>query len=115
MLGIWILALFLVSTARGKEVCYERLGCFSDDIPWSGTVERPVYKLPWNPEKIDTRFLLYTRENPDNFQISAIDASTIEQSNFNASRITRFITHGFIDKGEENWLSDMCKPGAVPR
>ncbi|XP_013804134.1 inactive pancreatic lipase-related protein 1-like [Apteryx mantelli] len=110
MLGIWILALFLVSTARGKEVCYERLGCFSDDIPWSGTVERPVYKLPWNPEKIDTRFLLYTRENPDNFQeISAIDASTIEQSNFNASRITRFITHGFIDKGEENWLSDMCK------
>ncbi|XP_062435710.1 pancreatic triacylglycerol lipase-like [Rhea pennata] len=110
MLGIWILAPFLLSTARGTEVCYERLGCFSDDIPWSGTVERPIHKLPWNPEKISTRFLLYTKENPDNFQeISAVDASTIEQSNFNAGRITRFIIHGFTDKGEENWLSDMCK------
>uniref|UniRef100_A0A8D0KRE1 Triacylglycerol lipase n=1 Tax=Strix occidentalis caurina TaxID=311401 RepID=A0A8D0KRE1_STROC len=109
MLGIWILALFLLSAAEGKEVCYERLGCFSDDIPWSGTAERPVHKLPWDPEKIDIHFLLYTRKNPTVFQISAVDASTIAYSNFNASRITRFIVHGFIDNGEENWLSDMCK------
>ncbi|XP_010176924.1 PREDICTED: pancreatic triacylglycerol lipase-like [Mesitornis unicolor] len=110
MLRIWILALFLLSTAEGKEVCYERLGCFSDDIPWSGTVERPIHKLPWNPEKIDIHFILYTRENPTVFQeVSAVDVSTIKNSNFNASRITRFIVHGFIDNGEENWLSDMCK------
>ncbi|KAM9282054.1 inactive pancreatic lipase-related protein 1-like [Cariama cristata] len=110
MLGIWILALFLLSTAEGEEVCYERLGCFSDDIPWSGTVERPIHKLPWAPEKIDIHFLLYTRQNPTVFQeISAVDARTIGYSNFNASKITRFITHGFIDDGEENWLSDMCK------
>ncbi|GAB0192002.1 pancreatic lipase-related protein 2 [Grus japonensis] len=42
-------------------------------------------------------------------EISATDAPTIEYSNFNTSRITRFIVHGFIDNGEENWLSDMCK------
>uniref|UniRef100_A0A8C0BCK3 Triacylglycerol lipase n=1 Tax=Buteo japonicus TaxID=224669 RepID=A0A8C0BCK3_9AVES len=106
MIGIWILALFLLS----NEVCYERLGCFSDDIPWSGTAERPIHKLPWDPKKIDIHFLLYTRENPTVFQeISAVDAVTIDYSNFNASRITRFIVHGFIDDGEENWLSDMCK------
>ncbi|PKU34239.1 inactive pancreatic lipase-related protein 1-like [Limosa lapponica baueri] len=115
MPGIWILALFLLSAAEGEEVCYDRLGCFSDDIPWSGTTERPIHKLPWDPKKIDVHFLLYTRENPDNFQeISAVDTSTIEYSNFNASRLTRFIVHGFIDNGEENWLSDMCKGSCFP-
>ncbi|XP_040419847.1 inactive pancreatic lipase-related protein 1-like [Cygnus olor] len=110
MLGIGIFALLLLSTAKGKEVCYERLGCFTDDRPWSGTVERPIYKLPWDPKKIDVQFLLYTRGNPNNFQaISAVEATTIGHSNFSTSRMTRFIVHGFIDNGEENWLSDMCK------
>ncbi|XP_059708008.1 inactive pancreatic lipase-related protein 1-like [Haemorhous mexicanus] len=110
MLGIWILGLFLLSAAEGKEVCYDRLGCFTDDAPWSGTVERPIYKLPWKPESIGTQFLLYTRQNKDYYQeVSAVDKSTIKASNFNANRKTRFIVHGFIDHGEENWLSDMCK------
>ncbi|XP_064287486.1 pancreatic triacylglycerol lipase-like isoform X2 [Passer domesticus] len=110
MFGFWILALFLLSAAEGKEVCYDRLGCFTDDVPWSGTVERPIYKLPWKPESVDTHFLLYTKENPDNFQeVSAVNKATLKASNFKANRKTRFIVHGFIDKGEENWLSDMCK------
>ncbi|KAM9380068.1 inactive pancreatic lipase-related protein 1-like [Phaethornis superciliosus] len=110
MLGIWILALFLLKAAEGKEVCFERLGCFSDDLPWSGTTERPVYKLPWDPKKIDIHFHLYTRENLDDPQeVFPANVSTIESSNFNASRITRFIVHGFIDSGEESWVSDMCK------
>ncbi|KAM3666260.1 pancreatic triacylglycerol lipase [Ammospiza maritima maritima] len=110
MLGIWILALFLLSAAEGKEVCYDRLGCFTDDIPWSGTAERPIYKLPWKPESVDTHFLLYTKENMDNFQeLSAVENSTIKASNFKASRKTRFIVHGFVDNGEETWLADMCK------
>ncbi|OWK53454.1 Pancreatic triacylglycerol lipase [Lonchura striata] len=95
---------------EGREVCFERLGCFTDDVPWSGTVERPIYKLPWKPERVGTQFLLYTRENTDVYQeVSAVDNSTIKASNFNESRKTRFIVHGFIDNGEENWLSDMCK------
>uniref|UniRef100_A0A8C6NAR3 Triacylglycerol lipase n=1 Tax=Melopsittacus undulatus TaxID=13146 RepID=A0A8C6NAR3_MELUD len=106
MLGIWILALCLLSAA--EEVCYDRLGCFSDSVPWSGTVERPIQRLPWSPDKIDTRFLLFTRENPDSYQRISADSS-IGFSNFKTSRLTRFIVHGFIDKGEENWLLDMCK------
>ncbi|XP_069468005.1 pancreatic triacylglycerol lipase-like [Ambystoma mexicanum] len=110
MLGTWATSLFLLGVVRGREVCYDRLGCFTDDIPWAGTTERPIAKLPWPPEKVNTRFLLYTRENPNNFQeITAINPATISYSNFNASRKTRFITHGYIDQGEENWLSDMCK------
>jgi hypothetical protein len=53
----------------GKEICYEDLGCFSDAEPWAGTVIRPLKLLPWSPEKIDTHFLLYTNENPNNFQV----------------------------------------------
>ncbi|XP_078500020.1 pancreatic triacylglycerol lipase-like isoform X1 [Lissotriton helveticus] len=110
MLGIWVVSLSLLGTVKAKEVCYDQLGCFSDDIPWSGTAERPISKLPWSPEKINTRFLLYTRENPNNFQeISAKNPETISYSNFKPSRKTTFITHGFIDQGEENWLSDMCR------
>lgn len=55
--------------STGKEVCYGRLGCFSDSEPWGGTVIRPLKVLPWSPEKIGTRFLLYTNENPNTFQV----------------------------------------------
>ncbi|XP_061490365.1 inactive pancreatic lipase-related protein 1-like [Rhineura floridana] len=110
MLALWSFALLLIDASTGKEVCYDHLGCYTDDKPWAGTIERPIARLPWTPERINTRFLLYTKMNPNNFQeITAIKPETIDYSNFNASKITRFITHGFIDQGEETWLSDMCK------
>ncbi|XP_020008791.2 pancreatic triacylglycerol lipase [Castor canadensis] len=108
MLLLWILSLLLGAVA-GKEVCYERLGCFSDDAPWAGIIERPLKILPWSPSDVNTRFLLYTNENQDNYQTITADASNIRSSNFQTNRMTRFIIHGFIDKGEENWLADMCK------
>lgn len=40
------------------------------------------------------------------------DPSTIEASNFQTDRKTRFIIHGFIDKGDESWVLKMCKVGA---
>uniref|UniRef100_A0A6Q2XR15 Triacylglycerol lipase n=1 Tax=Esox lucius TaxID=8010 RepID=A0A6Q2XR15_ESOLU len=91
------------------EVCYSDLGCFKDDMPWAGTTERPITRLPWSPEKIGTRFLLYTRQNPDAFQEIKADAAILKASNYNGDRMTRFIIHGFFDKGYENWLIDMCK------
>ncbi|XP_053548965.1 pancreatic triacylglycerol lipase-like [Bombina bombina] len=100
----------LLLSVIGGEVCFARIGCFSDSSPWAGTIERPISQLPWSPETINTRFLLYTRENPNNFQdINAVNPSTISASNFKTSRKTRFIIHGFIDKGEESWLTNMCK------
>ncbi|XP_036988775.2 pancreatic triacylglycerol lipase [Artibeus jamaicensis] len=108
MLRIWALTL-LLGTVVGKEVCFQRLGCFSDDSPWAGIVQRPLKILPWSPKKVNTRFLLYTNENPDTFQEISANASAIEASNFRTDRKTRFIIHGFIDSGEGSWLSDMCK------
>uniref|UniRef100_A0A667GS25 Triacylglycerol lipase n=1 Tax=Lynx canadensis TaxID=61383 RepID=A0A667GS25_LYNCA len=110
MVNMWTVALLLLGAVTAKEICYEHIGCFSDSEPWAGTAARPLKVLPWSPEKIGTRFLLYTNENPNSFQtLLPSDPSTIEASNFQTNRKTRFIIHGFIDKGEENWLLEMCK------
>nr|XP_034372384.1 pancreatic triacylglycerol lipase isoform X2 [Arvicanthis niloticus] len=112
MLLLWTFAVLLGAVA-GREVCYDKVGCFSDDAPWSGTIDRPLKALPWSPSQINTRFLLYTNENQNNYQVGIAqitsDASSIRNSNFKTNRKTRIIIHGFIDKGEENWLSNMCK------
>ncbi|XP_076831603.1 pancreatic triacylglycerol lipase-like [Brachyhypopomus gauderio] len=107
---VWIgglLSCFLAAT-QGALVCYENLGCFSNDIPWSGTVERPISRLPWSPEDINTRFLLFTRDLTDYEEIRT-DKDAIAASTYNPARKTRFIIHGFVDKGDENWLLDMCQ------
>ncbi|XP_005387910.1 PREDICTED: pancreatic lipase-related protein 2 [Chinchilla lanigera] len=110
MLFAWTISLVLLATVRGKEVCYDHLGCFSDEKPWAGTIQRPLKLLPSSPKSINTRFLLYTNENQKNYQlISATDPATIEASNFNLDRKTRFIIHGFLDSGETNWLTEMCE------
>lgn len=63
------LLLFTALPAPGKEICYGHLGCFSDGKPWTGILQRPLKLFPWAPKDIDTRFLLYTNENPNNFQV----------------------------------------------
>ncbi|XP_005387964.1 PREDICTED: pancreatic triacylglycerol lipase-like [Chinchilla lanigera] len=108
MLLLWTFSLLLGAVAGG-EICYNKLGCFSDAAPWGGTIIRPLKMLPWAPSIINTRFLLYTNENPSNYQELVADASKIKNSNFKTNRKTRFIIHGFTDKGEENWLTNMCK------
>ncbi|MBV95182.1 Pancreatic lipase-related protein 2, partial [Eschrichtius robustus] len=42
-------------------------------------------------------------------RINVTDLATIEASNFQLDRKTRFIIHGFLDQGEENWIIDLCK------
>ncbi|DBA13653.1 TPA: hypothetical protein GDO54_018637, partial [Pyxicephalus adspersus] len=99
----------------GAEVCYDRLGCFSDAWPYSGSLQRPSAKLPWTPEQINTRFFLYTRSNQNSYQvISATNPSTISSSNFRTSRKTRFVIHGFTSSGEASWLSQTCRVSLDP-
>ncbi|XP_075071210.1 pancreatic triacylglycerol lipase-like [Mixophyes fleayi] len=110
MLLIWTVGIFLLGAVKGTEVCFDRLGCFSDAAPYSGTVERPFTRLPSTPEQINTRFLLFTRDNQNSYQvISAVDPSTISSSNFRTSRKTRFLIHGYTASGDSGWLPDMCR------
>ncbi|XDB64871.1 hypothetical protein AB1E18_018171 [Capra hircus] len=110
MLPSWTIGLLLLATVRGKEICYEPFGCFSDEKPWTGTLQRPLKLFPWSPEDIDAHFLLYTNENPNNYQrINITDLATVKASNFQLDRKTRFVIHGFIDDGNSGWPTDMCK------
>ncbi|XP_078268959.1 pancreatic lipase-related protein 2-like [Rhinoraja longicauda] len=110
MLWLVIVAVTLGNVVKADEICYNRIGCFTDDVPWGGTIQRPIKRLPWSPERINIHFLLWTRRNTAAFQeITGVNPATIESSNFDQTKKTRFVVHGYIDKGEESWLSDMCK------
>ncbi|XP_040217465.1 pancreatic lipase-related protein 2-like isoform X2 [Rana temporaria] len=110
MLGKILLLVFIIQSVKTAKVCYDRLGCFSNDSPWAWTLQRPIPRLPWSPEKINTRFLLYTRDNLNTYQeISAVQNKTIKESNFKTFRNTQIIIHGFLDNGEKSWMIEMCQ------
>ncbi|OCT71303.1 pancreatic lipase-related protein 2 isoform X2 [Xenopus laevis] len=110
VLGVLIVLYGHLGIVKGREVCYNPLGCFSDEQPWSCTPERPLAALPWSPEKINTRFFLHTRQNRWQHQIiSARNLASIKASAFRTNRNTHFIVHGMGDKAEKNWVPKMCK------
>ncbi|XP_074448398.1 pancreatic lipase-related protein 2-like [Larus michahellis] len=110
MLTVWIATLFLLHAARGREVCYKRLGCFSDSPPWSGIPGRQLAGLPSSPEDVNTNFLLYTRDNIMKYQkISATNPSTIKASNFRPHRKTRFLIHGHLVGADLLWITNICR------
>ncbi|XP_037693500.1 pancreatic lipase-related protein 2-like [Choloepus didactylus] len=110
MVPSWTTGLLLLATVRGNEIWYGPLGCSFDEKPWTPIVQELFKLFPSTPKDINTRFLLYTNENADTYQlVTATDLPTIEASNFRRDRKTRFIIHGFTDTGEDSWLSGMCK------
>ncbi|EHH19396.1 hypothetical protein EGK_20093 [Macaca mulatta] len=106
MLGIWIVAFLFFGTSRGKEVCYERLGCFKDGLPWTRTFSTELVGLPWSPEKINTRFLLYTIHNPNVYQ--NLPSVRLWISNNAYYRLNYKITHISIPawKPDGRWQTD---------
>ncbi|XP_059179897.1 inactive pancreatic lipase-related protein 1-like [Centropristis striata] len=104
---IWSLLFFLIGASYAAEVCFDDLGCFNDLPPWGGTPERPVAMLPWKPEDLGTRFLLFTQKNRYYQEIKA--DKTIQASNYFGRGKTRFIIPGYLKKGDEDWPQEMCK------
>uniref|UniRef100_A0A3Q1H0G0 Triacylglycerol lipase n=1 Tax=Acanthochromis polyacanthus TaxID=80966 RepID=A0A3Q1H0G0_9TELE len=106
---MWSLGLLclLTGASYATEVCYDELGCFSDHPPWSGTDQRPVSALPWNPTELGTRFLLFTGRNSYYQEIKADE--TIDISNYSGRYKTRFVIPGYLVKKDEDWPQDMCK------
>ncbi|XP_053189006.1 inactive pancreatic lipase-related protein 1-like [Scomber japonicus] len=105
MQSLGLLCLF-IGVSYAAEVCFD-LGCFDDLPPWGGTAQRPVTALPWNPEEIGTRFLLFTQKNRYYQEIKTDKA--IHASNYNGMRKTRFIIPGYLEKDDEDWPQEMCK------
>ncbi|KAM4614958.1 inactive pancreatic lipase-related protein 1-like [Polymixia lowei] len=92
----------------GTEVCFDNLGCFDDQSPWGGTAQRPLSRLPWDPEMIGTRFLLFTPKNRYHQEIKP-DEAILKASNYSGLRKTRFIIPGYLEKRDQDWPQDMCK------
>ncbi|XP_056385345.1 pancreatic lipase-related protein 2-like isoform X2 [Hyla sarda] len=115
MRDLWLLvvAAIVVSVGAG-EICYDQLGCFPNAPPYAFTPQRPIGWFPWPPERINTRYLLFTRENPEHFhEIQALNVSTVSATKFCPKRKSIFIIHGFLEAGENKWLVDMCQVSNV--
>ncbi|KAM9324595.1 pancreatic lipase-related protein 2-like [Gastrophryne carolinensis] len=106
-----LLALTIVTAVTGcSEVCYNRLGCFTNCPPYGFTEARLIGRLPWDPEVINTRFLLFTRECLDQYEVvSALNVSSVLDTHFKSSRTSAFVIHGFVEFGEKDWLVNMCQ------
>ncbi|XP_040217459.1 pancreatic lipase-related protein 2-like [Rana temporaria] len=106
MIDKLLLVLSIAATATAKEICYRKLGCFTDGPPYSDTLERPFSCLPWPPEVIGTQFLLFSRVQ-DAFKI--VTVRNLSSSTFSPSKKSCFIIHGYLDNGYEPWIVAMCK------
>ncbi|XP_054275869.1 pancreatic triacylglycerol lipase-like isoform X2 [Macrosteles quadrilineatus] len=93
---------------EGETRCYDELGCLNITRDWYHLIYRPLNVFPLPREVIDTRFVLYTRKNPLEGQTLRANADkTIQKSNFDAKKQTKFIVHGFIDTPLSSWVKEM--------
>ena len=95
---ILILLFFLFFNSIGlPKVCYGKYGCFDQFPPFANI----LMKLPQSPEVIGARFDLYTRENRDANSAQELDDSDLNKlttSNFNISRRTIIVCHGWTGR-----------------
>jgi hypothetical protein len=53
--------------------CYGEIGCIVVDDSWYDPVNRPINQEPLPREKINTRFILHTRQRPTQVRIILTD------------------------------------------
>ncbi|XP_054711665.1 pancreatic triacylglycerol lipase-like [Uloborus diversus] len=89
-----------------REKCFSELGCFSAKAPFFDIVERPLSLLPDDRESINTKFLLFTLENPYVPHIfNNMDSSlnNLPETAFNPKSKTKFVVPGFISSVAPKW------------
>lgn len=95
-------------SVENETRCYGEIGCLNITREWYNLIHRPFNVFPLPRNVINTKFILYTEENPNEGQpLVAEDKDSILNSNFRADRQTKFIIHGFIDTPLSNWVSEM--------
>ncbi|KAL3175476.1 hypothetical protein MRX96_048464 [Rhipicephalus microplus] len=86
------------------------LGCFENDDSFYHVLHRPINVLPDDRDRISTRFLLFTKRNPNEPELLSADGmiGPVEDSFFNGSLKTKVIVHGFMDSQEVGkWMNTM--------
>ncbi|KAK7861911.1 hypothetical protein R5R35_010809 [Gryllus longicercus] len=98
----------ITSPFENETRCYDELGCLNVTREWYHLIYRPFNVFPLPREVIDTKFVLYTRRNPNEGQVMrARSDSSIRKSNFDPKKPTKFIIHGFIDTPLSTWVKEM--------
>lgn len=86
------------TTPASPNKCMRNLGCFDYDDAFYHIVHRPINVLPDDRDQIATKFLLYTKRNPNEPEyINADDAASFNESFFDATSSSKVIVHGFMD------------------
>ncbi|KAK3594256.1 hypothetical protein CHS0354_020438 [Potamilus streckersoni] len=73
------------------SICYSDIGCFESNKPY----DNALYHLPQSPSEIDVKFKLFTRRNPETYEILISDSTAINLTNYTRSSDTKFIIHGY--------------------
>ncbi|KAL3268284.1 hypothetical protein HHI36_007405 [Cryptolaemus montrouzieri] len=95
----------------GKETnatrCYGIYGCFELTKPWTSE-HRPVSYFPNDLEKIEPRFLLFTRRHPRRPYIFDLnDDDIVGHAPLNTKKPLYVIAHGFLENGGMTWIKEM--------
>ncbi len=92
----------LIAFISCSTVCYDDLGCFTNEYPFGGPL-RPISYLPESPQKMNVTFFLYTRltSSPELISYKSINRY------FNPNLPTKIIAHGWLDTSFELWIIDM--------
>ena len=87
-----------------KKICFSKYGCFSINKYFQ--VKHAA--LPSHPNIIQTKFFLHTRRNPKSAEeLKLNNISSITTSNFDPSRKTILIVHGFAHHSQKPWVIKM--------
>ncbi len=87
-----------------KKICFLKYGCFSTSTYYQ--VSHAA--LPSHPDVIQTKFFLHTRRNPKIAEeLNLNNISSITTSNFDPSRRTILIVHGFSHDSQKPWVVKM--------
>jgi len=107
ILAMALLITVFVDDVSAREVCYDELGCFTNDGPFSG---RSI-TLPSSPDSIKTSFMLFTRRSRTEYE--HLDARypnrvTRDWDHFQTNKQTKIIIHGFMAKVQSgSWMVNM--------
>jgi pimeloyl-ACP methyl ester carboxylesterase len=101
--SLLILSFLCFFTIESKEVCYDGYGCFSDKPPFSGTASRPFSLLPQSPDKINTKFILYNRNERTGAPMSINNIPNI----FQPDLPIKIICHGFVESSNVRWMLEL--------
>ncbi|XP_066583848.1 inactive pancreatic lipase-related protein 1-like [Prorops nasuta] len=96
---------YSVSISWASEpTCYDELGCFYNDYPWSWLL-RP-FPAPQEPKKVNTTFHFSNRNNPNAAYFKTWPTIEIP-AGYDARKQSFILTHGFFSSHDVAWMKNI--------